>query len=124
MPSLRWLIKGWEIWLQSHSSDAQAFEVNCSTVTFCFIVPPFLSWVCDISAFNAFTLQNPKLFMSRVTPDSPPCLAQCGANVTVQLVDESTLWGRGAWEYVLRNEEGDISQICLCISTGGTLCPC
>lgn len=52
--SLRQLIKGWEIWLLSNSLDAQALEVNCSTVMFCFIVPSFLSWGSDISAFNNF----------------------------------------------------------------------
>lgn len=96
--------KGLGTWLPSYSSDVQAFEVNCSTVMFHFIVSSFLFWGCDISAFNTFTLQNPKLFISHVMLDWLPCLAQCSMNVTVQLVDEGTVWGRGALEYVCQNE--------------------
>lgn len=77
---------------------------------FCFIVPSFLSWGSDISAFNIFTLQKLKLFISRVMLEWLPCLAQCSMNATVQLADESTVWG--TWCFGIHpSGGGTVSQV-------------
>lgn len=81
----------------------------------------FLSLGCDISVFNTLTLQNPKLFISHVTLDWLPYLAQYSMNVTGQLVDESTVWGRDALENASITMRRCLPD--LCVSMGDILCP-
>lgn len=112
VPSLRQLIKSWEICLLSDNSRYTGFWSKLPYCHVPFIVPSFLSWGCDISAFSTYTVQNPKLFISCVLLDWLPYLAQRSVNVTVQLVDESTMWGHSALEYVHKNEELSPRFVC------------